>query len=354
MPSLMQTDLAYSQSAFLQDGARAGLVSVIMPTRNRADLTIQAASSVLKQSYRMLELIIVDDGSTDGSDKRVEEWIGSVQVADVQVKMLRQDQKGAPAARNLGAASSQGEFIQFMDSDDQLHPAKIALQKAVFDGYPQCDFVWSSHLYHRAAEGQQSFEDYTQVDPVSICQYRPTVDLFSTTGNVWSGLFRRSALHRVGPWNESLRRWQDVEYQVRFTALRPDCAFLPLDLYSMSIHDGPRIHNLYSNVDGVHAGIHTLKEIGVFLKRRRIRTCPPAFRRAMGNFYLGLAETALGANDIALARVCLLRGAAQAQRPGQSLRCLGGLLLSFVGRERLKVALAQRRKFTPPNPLKQK
>jgi glycosyltransferase involved in cell wall biosynthesis len=329
------------------------LVSVVMPTRNRADLTIQACISVLDQSYRPLELVVVDDGSTDGAEERLEEWISRVPIGDVEVKMLRQSQKGAPAARNIGAAASRGEIIQFMDSDDELHPDKIFLQKAVLDEYPKCDFVWSTHSYHRASEGQRGFRDYARVDPLSLCEYRPKVELFSTTGNVWSGLFRRIALSRVGPWNESLRRWQDVEYQVRFTALHPDCAFLPLDLYSMSIHDGPRIHNLYSHADGVHAGIHTLKEIGAFLKRSRIWGRSSAFRRAMGNFYIGLAETALGANDVSLARVCLLRGAVQAQRPGQSLRCLGGLLLSFVGRERLKVALAQRRKLMPPNPLKE-
>lgn len=338
-------------SSWLSRDFQQSLVSVVMPTRNRVGLTVKAVLSVLKQSYRPVEIVIVDDGSTDGSDKRVEAWIASVQAGDVQIKMLRQKQTGAPAARNLGAASSEGEFIQFMDSDDLLHPAKLALQKALLDRYPQCDFVWSPHLYHRATDGQEGFADYSQVDPLALCEYRPKVKLFSTTGNVWSGLFRRSALHRVGPWNESLRRWQDVEYQVRFTALHSDCAFLPLDLYSMSIHSGPRIRDFYNQLAGVHAGLHTLMEIEVFLKRSGARSFPPEFRRAMGNFYIGLAESALSAHDTHLARVCLLRGAVQAQRPGQSLRCLGGLLVSYFWPKFLKAGLEKRRDATSPDPL---
>jgi glycosyltransferase involved in cell wall biosynthesis len=322
-------------------------VSVIMPTRNRADLTIQAASSVLKQSYRTLELIIVDDGSNDGSDKRVEEWIGSVQVRDVQVKMLRQDQKGAPAARNLGAASSQGEFIQFMDSDDQLHPNKIALQKAVFDRYPQCDFVWSSHLYHRAEDGQQSFKDYTQVDPLALCEHRPKVDLFSTTGNVWSGLFRRAALSRVGPWNESLRRWQDVEYQVRFTALHPDCAFLPLDLYSMGFHGKERIRGLYADASGVEAGLHTLDEIHRFTKGMRRGDVTNAFRVCMGNFYLELAETAFVNGRTRSAAKCLWLGGLRGGRPGQAVKCLLGAFGAIVRPGAVKAGLHKRRSKIP-------
>jgi glycosyltransferase involved in cell wall biosynthesis len=333
-------------------GAEA-LVSVIMPTRNRVDLTRKAAISVFNQSYRPMELIIVDDGSTDDTANALERWGSELSRAgDFEVCVIRQNQAGAPAARNRACLESHGEFIQFMDSDDLLHPDKITLQRAVFDRYPECDFVWSLHLYHRASNGQEGFADYEQVDPLDLCECRPKVELFSTTGNVWSGLFRRSALHKVGPWNESLRRWQDVEYQVRFTAMHPDCAFLPLDLYSMSIHEGPRIHDFYSKWEGVHAGLHTLAEIEAFLRRSRIRRTPPAFRRAIGNFYIGLAEAALEANDVGLARLCLLRGVWQSQRPGQSLRCLGGLFLSFTGRVRLAAALARRRTRTPPDPLK--
>jgi len=318
-----------------------------MPTRNRATLTIEAAMSVVGQRYRPLELVIVDDGSTDGSDEHVKEWIGSVQVRDVQIKMLRQDRKGAPAARNLGAASSRGEFIQFMDSDDQLHPDKIALQKAVFDGYPQCDFVWSSHLYHRAEDGQQSFKDYTQVDPLGICQHRPTVDLFSTTGNVWSGLFRRAALSRVGPWNESLRRWQDVEYQVRFTALHPDCAFLPLDLYSMGFHGKERIRGLYADASGVEAGLHTLDEIHRFTKGLRRGDVTNAFRVCMGNFYLELAETAFANKRPLSVAKCLWLGGLRGGRPDQAAKCLLGALGALVCPKAVKITLQRRRNKVP-------
>src|SRR5271157_3746140 len=102
------------------------LVSVIVPTYNRAHFILKAVDSVLAQTYRPIELIIVDDGSTDETDGVVEEWSSKLfQNDNFRVYYLTQQNKGPSAARNLGIVRCQGEYIQFLDSDDTLHQDKI-------------------------------------------------------------------------------------------------------------------------------------------------------------------------------------------------------------------------------------
>ncbi len=90
------------------------LVSVIIPTWNRGDMVLEAARSVLAQTYEPLELIVVDDGSTDGTVARLRELAG--------VRVIEQDHRGPAAARNRGLAESRGEIVASLDSDDVWHP----------------------------------------------------------------------------------------------------------------------------------------------------------------------------------------------------------------------------------------
>src|SRR5206468_2542019 len=95
------------------------LVSVIVPTYNRVDLAAEAFDSVWRQTYRPVELLVVDDGSTEDV-AGVVEGLQQCSAGDdsFQVRFLVQQHAGAPAARNLGLIESHGQFIQFLDSDD--------------------------------------------------------------------------------------------------------------------------------------------------------------------------------------------------------------------------------------------
>ena len=98
------------------------LVSVIIPTYNRAHLIKRSAQSVLNQTYSNLELIIVDDGSTDNTEEVVKS------IDDNRVIYIKQPNQGACAARNNGIDHAQGEFIAFQDSDDVWHEDKLEKQ----------------------------------------------------------------------------------------------------------------------------------------------------------------------------------------------------------------------------------
>jgi len=121
------------------------LVSVIIPTYNRADLLPRAIDSVLAQDYAHWELIVVDDGSTD-STKEVVAEIGSR--CSRPILYLGADHRGPSAARNLGIERSRGDFVCFLDSDDAFAPSKIGRQVELFRLRPELGLVYSDYSIH--------------------------------------------------------------------------------------------------------------------------------------------------------------------------------------------------------------
>lgn len=108
----------------LEDG-RDNLVSIVLPTYNRAELICRAIDSVLRQSYTNWELIIVDDGSSDGTDKVLEPFL-----SDSRVRYFYKPNSGAGDSRNFGIKKAIGSWITFLDSDDEFHEDKISHQLA--------------------------------------------------------------------------------------------------------------------------------------------------------------------------------------------------------------------------------
>ena len=113
-----------------------GLVSVCIPTYNRAYILGATLDSVLAQTYRPLEVIVVDDGSTDGTEALVARY-------GDRVRYIRQANAGLAAARNSGLKAARGEFIALQDSDDQWMPWKVAAQVALMRRVPELSLVWT-------------------------------------------------------------------------------------------------------------------------------------------------------------------------------------------------------------------
>jgi glycosyltransferase involved in cell wall biosynthesis len=116
-------------------------VSVVTPTYNRAHLLPRAIRSVLKQSYQNLEMIIVDDGSTDDTLTIIDQF------NDHRVRVVRFERnRGIGTARNEGVRQARGEFIAFIDSDDVWLPDKIANQVAFFDRHPTIEILFGNYI----------------------------------------------------------------------------------------------------------------------------------------------------------------------------------------------------------------
>src|SRR5439155_21201671 len=104
------------------------------PTFNCGHLVTQAVESVLAQTVRVAEVIVVDDGSTDNTAERLRPFLG-------RVRYVRQENAGVSAARNAGVGLAGGDFVAFLDADALWHPRKVELQLQVFDRHPTVDLV---------------------------------------------------------------------------------------------------------------------------------------------------------------------------------------------------------------------
>ncbi|MBN2023859.1 MAG: glycosyltransferase family 2 protein [Pirellulales bacterium] len=225
------------------------LASVIVPTHNRAGLLVESIDSVFGQTYRPIELVIVDDGSTDDTEMVVKAWSQTHAAAgQFTVKYIYQAKSGAPSARNRGLAESKSEFIQFLDSDDVLHPEKLQRQIELLAFAPDVDYVYSE-------AGRFEVAPDWNVPP---CFGRATTALLSdhlskSTLNSICGLYRRRLCRRIGPWNVNLLKWQDWEYNLRMLALRPRCVHLPGVYCLARVHSLGQIADLASQREGIEA-----------------------------------------------------------------------------------------------------
>ncbi len=113
-------------------------ISVVVPTYNRGPLVRSTLDSVLAQTLPPLEVIVVDDGSTDGTPDWIEAHYGT------RVRVIRQDNGGVARARNLGLERACGEFIAFLDHDDLWLPSKLSLQLEAMQSNPRVGVVYSS------------------------------------------------------------------------------------------------------------------------------------------------------------------------------------------------------------------
>jgi glycosyltransferase involved in cell wall biosynthesis len=118
------------------------ILSVVIPTWNRARLVCEAIESALSQRRGQVEVIVVDDGSTDGTAELLKERFRD------QIKLLRQPRRGgAGAARNAGVSQATGDFLAFLDSDDLWLPEKLDTELSVFDQFPDAEAVISDSRY---------------------------------------------------------------------------------------------------------------------------------------------------------------------------------------------------------------
>jgi glycosyltransferase involved in cell wall biosynthesis len=125
------------------------LVSVVLPAYNHARYVAEAIASVTAQTYPRIELVIIDDGSTDGSEEVIAKCIANV---SLPVRFIARENRGAPATLNEGAALAQGQYLSFLNSDDYYAPDRIStLVKEVADAGAQ----WGFSLVYPIVEGPQ-------------------------------------------------------------------------------------------------------------------------------------------------------------------------------------------------------
>jgi len=225
---------------WMREECEAGLVSVIVPTFNREKYLVEAMDSVYAQTYRPVELLVVDDGSTDDTAHVVKEWGDTHGGEGFRLRYFSQKNSGAPAARNLGLIESQGEYIQFLDSDDLLHSEKFEIQVGLLACDLSLDFVYS---------GTGKFTEKADWHSLPYAGYPLLQDNLITgflRGHMWntlSGLYCRHACISIGPWNERALIYQDWDYNIRFILGRPQVSYLRGTLSLARMSGAERITN---------------------------------------------------------------------------------------------------------------
>lgn len=225
----------------------SGLVSVIVPTYNRREYIVEAMDSVWNQVYRPIELIVVDDGSTDNTKEVIEQW-GEKTKDDkkFELRYFYQTSKGAPAARNLGIIESRGQFIQFLDSDDLIHPQKISRQVAIVH---KCDGMTA--VYGDCRLFSQTKHNIKVCPKADIPKNDFTIKTWLSGKYIASHsiLWNKNDIHNFGIWDESLSRNQDGEFAMRFLTKGGDFVYVnqAFSYYRYYYDNTPRIVNNISD-----------------------------------------------------------------------------------------------------------
>jgi glycosyltransferase involved in cell wall biosynthesis len=207
-------------------------VTVIVPCYNQSRFLGAALASVFAQTHERIEVIVVDDGSTDDIEGALEPYAGRASLS-----VIRQENRGLAAARNRGLALARGSLIQFLDSDDWLHPQKIALQAELLEAHAGVGLVYSD--YYLVYNDRDLCEQDTVADR---CADPFNPDLFMTW---WiqgvfppcAALVRKEWIERVGGFNVTLQSYEDYELWLRMSAHGCRASYLPDRLAYYRQHD---------------------------------------------------------------------------------------------------------------------
>ena len=177
-------------------------VSIIIPTYNRASFLGEAVASALGQDYRDIEVIVIDDGSTDETKDVLATF------HDQRLICVHQENAGRSRARNRAIAMARGEYITFLDSDDYYLPSKVGTQVAFLDANPDFGMAYMSGF---CVDDDRLSYDFTYRASLTGKLY-PQIAFFQphtiTLPNV---MVRREILQKVGPFDENMQRFEDTD-----------------------------------------------------------------------------------------------------------------------------------------------
>jgi glycosyltransferase involved in cell wall biosynthesis len=311
LPTLLNRD------DFLPGSGTPGLVSVIIPCYNRAHIVRETIDSVLAQTYRNLEALVIDDGSTDDTREVVSSY------PDPRIRYFHRENGGLSAARNSGLNNARGEFVAFLDSDDTWHPWKLAAQIEIFRRHPEAGLIWSDmstftsigeilslrHLrtyyavyesvnFERTHRRAGTLTELVSDAPPDLaeCPYY-VADVFKEMfgGNLVhpsTAIVRRERLQKSGPFEPEVTGpgAEDYHFYFRVTAHGP-VAFLDAPTTLFRLHESQmttsnRLHEARGNLTVV---LHWLQRHPSVLPHSRIRE-----RLAGSHAWLGAEELYAG------------------------------------------------------------
>jgi len=185
------------------------LVSVVIPCYNQGRFLGEAIESVLRQGHRRLEIIVVDDGSTDDTSQVAGKYPG--------VRLVRQENRGLSAARNAGIEASAGDYLVFLDADDLLLPCALEAGVNCLDEHPDCAFVYGHYRLITADGFAMSSPPARAVDE----EYYLNMLRSNYIGMPATVMYRRAVFAAVGRFDTSRAACEDYDLYLRITRNYP-------------------------------------------------------------------------------------------------------------------------------------
>jgi glycosyltransferase involved in cell wall biosynthesis len=279
------------------------IISVIIPAHNAALFISQTIESVLRQTLTNLEIMVIDDGSTDETAKIVRKY-------QAPVRLLSQKKRGVSAARNLGIRQAQGEFIAFLDADDLfIEPDKLEKQLQIIIE-KNCDIVTSG--WQVADEHLNKISDqkpWLEVPHLNLFNWLQSLVILPSTM-----LLRRAKLLEVGGFDETLTNSEDIDLIFRMALTGSQAEWLPQVTVSYRRHSANATNQIHRQAQG----------FGAVLKKFFGRSdLPPAVRQIEREvWFRSLTASAYDcfvANDLAGMKKYLLDSAEFSDFSGEGL-----------------------------------
>lgn len=229
---------------------RYPLVSAIITTRNRLSLLKRAIESVGAQTYENIELIVVDDGSTDGT----KEYCNQLKLHYIFIP--QNESRGGNYARNLGIKAAKGKYVAFLDDDDYWLPEKTAKQLELIQKY-DCEMVHCGRTLEIInADGKTAFRDMLpNPNHWGDMSKKILQSICTTTTTIFA---IKDAIIETGLFDENLKFWQEYELTIRLAQRKP-FYFVnePLAVYRVNENDSNRLTNKYFKWRQAVEYIHT-------------------------------------------------------------------------------------------------
>ena len=270
------------------------MVSVVIPTFNRAHYLRQSIDSVLAQEGPSFELIVVDDGSTDETAALLAEY-------GERLRMLRQPNSGIAAARNAGVAAARGRFIAFHDSDDVALPGRLACPWAILTEHPEFDVVIGNGIFLPPEDSTAAPRPWLRPAVASALDGREITfrEVFRwNLGQLQGTLISRASLEAVGPLRSEFMILDDLDVMLRLS-LRCRTTFVDAPLFAYRRHGA-----------GIAQNRMMLREESIRLAERLLQEHPEildrvgslAYARRQARRYARLAGMQVEAGDLDAAR----------------------------------------------------
>lgn len=205
------------------------LISIIVPVFNRETMVLNTLQSIAEQTYRPIELILVDNGSEDNSMALCHQFQATNNNSFFRTQVYQELNKGANAARNTGLSLASGDYMMFFDSDDLMYSdciARIVTQLSL-NNYPKAIAFPYTVVFPNGHRGRRPH--YFSANPAD-----QLFDILICTHNV---CLKRTLPEKTGTWVENLQRWQDLEFGFRVLLLTNDLVWITgKPMYEVNAH----------------------------------------------------------------------------------------------------------------------